>query len=87
MQSKIPWVRNFVPHKVLHVPYEDPKKSPIKRSKRLSKKRRDAVKKGTTKKNKTHGGICPGWPGGGKGYVKKESCDDLASCIEWHSYF
>lgn len=74
MQSKIPWVRNFVPHKVLHVPYEDPKKSPIE-------------KKGTTKKNKTHGGICPGWPGGGKGYVKKESCDDLASCIEWHSYF
>ncbi|CAG8688411.1 626_t:CDS:2 [Gigaspora margarita] len=59
MQSKIPWVRNFVPHKVLHVPYEDPKKSPIKRSKRLS----------TTKKNKTHGGICPGWPGGGKGYA------------------
>ncbi|CAG8469488.1 4174_t:CDS:2, partial [Cetraspora pellucida] len=28
MQSKIPWERNFVPHKVLHVPFEDPKKSP-----------------------------------------------------------
>ncbi|CAG8467114.1 6289_t:CDS:2 [Dentiscutata erythropus] len=59
MQSKIPWERNFVSHKVLHVPYEDPKKSLIKRSKRLS----------TTKKNKAHGGICPGWPRGGKDYA------------------
>ncbi|CAG8742468.1 13900_t:CDS:2 [Racocetra persica] len=28
MQSKTPWERNFVPHKVLHVPFENPKRSP-----------------------------------------------------------
>ncbi|CAG8454076.1 8972_t:CDS:2 [Scutellospora calospora] len=59
MQSKIPWERNFVQHKVLHVPSEDPKKSSIKRTNRLN----------IARKNKTHGGICPGWPRGGKGYA------------------
>ena len=47
-ESKIPWERCFVPHKVIHVPYKADKEETKKRRKRRkSKKRRDAEKLGT----------------------------------------
>ncbi|CAG8597559.1 3886_t:CDS:2, partial [Paraglomus brasilianum] len=50
-ESKIPWERCFVPHKVIHVPYKDDKEETKKRRKRRkSKKRRDAEKRGIIKK-------------------------------------
>jgi hypothetical protein len=46
-ESKIPWERCFVPHKVLHVPYKDDKKETNRsKERRKSKKRRDAEKRG-----------------------------------------
>ncbi|CAG8659325.1 1137_t:CDS:2, partial [Paraglomus brasilianum] len=46
-ESKIPWERCFVSHKVIHVPYKDGKEETKKRKKRRkSKKRRDAEKRG-----------------------------------------
>jgi len=66
-ESKIPWERNLIPHKVLHVPYKEAEKR-AKPKRRKSNKRRVAEKKGLVKKQ-NRGGSCPGWPTGGKGYA------------------
>ncbi|CAB4409941.1 unnamed protein product [Rhizophagus irregularis] len=66
-ESKIPWERHLVPNKVLNVPYNYEKQR-VKPKRRKSKMRRDAEKKGLVKK-RIHGGNCPGWPTGGKGYA------------------
>jgi hypothetical protein len=41
-ESKIPWERHLIPHKVLYVPYKEEQK--VKSKQRKSKKRRDAEK-------------------------------------------
>ncbi|GES87365.1 hypothetical protein GLOIN_2v1526521 [Rhizophagus clarus] len=64
-ESKIPWERHFIPNKVLNVPCDE-KKQRVKPKRRKSKRKRDAEKK---VKKKNHGGNCPGWPTGGKGYA------------------
>ena len=66
-ESKVPWERHFTPNKVLYVPYRKVKQK-VKPNRRKSKKRRDSKKKGIGKEQ-NHGGNCPGWPTGGKGYA------------------
>ncbi|CAG8481852.1 7379_t:CDS:2 [Funneliformis caledonium] len=65
-ESKIPWERHLMPHKVLHVPYKEAEQK-FRSKRRKSKKRRVAEKKGLVKKHQ--GGKCPGWPSGGKEYT------------------
>ncbi|CAI2172738.1 419_t:CDS:2 [Funneliformis geosporum] len=64
-ESKIPWERHIMPHKVLHVPFKETEQK-FRSKRRKSKRRRDVEKKGLVKKHQ--GGKCPGWPSGGKGY-------------------
>jgi len=66
-ESKIPWERHLMPNKVLYVPYKGIEQD-IKSKRRKSQKRRDAEKKRLFRKQ-NHGGSCPGWPTGGKGYA------------------
>ncbi len=44
-ESKTPWERHFMPHKVLHIPYKEAEQK-VRSKRRKSKKRRDAEKKG-----------------------------------------
>ncbi|RIA94044.1 hypothetical protein C1645_760992 [Glomus cerebriforme] len=89
-ESKIPWERHLIPHKVLYVPYKEAEQK-IKPKRRKSKKRRDAEKKGLVKKQ-NHGGSCPGWPTGDKGYAYGwrpsiiEQCSKILSKREMRNF-